>query len=126
MCIRDRARKVLSAAALTYVAGAAASILQLLSCLLYTSTPKDFVFNKLSQGISVILEIEMQGALKVKERYPETVLIFVTPPTAEELEARLRGRGTETEEVILSRLSRASEEVTYIDVYKRQVVCVIC
>lgn len=83
----------------------------------YYVTPKDFVFNKLSQGISVILEIEMQGALKVKERYPETVLIFVTPPTAEELEARLRGRGTETEEVILSRLSRASEEVTYMDKY---------
>ena len=83
----------------------------------YYGTPKDFVFNKLSQGISVILEIEMQGALKVKERYPETVLIFVTPPTAEELEASLRGRGTETEEVILSRLSRASEEVTYMDKY---------
>ena len=83
----------------------------------YYGTPKDFVFNKLSQGISVILEIEMQGALKVKERYPETVLIFVTPPTAEELEARLRGRGTETEEVILSRLSRASEEVTYMYKY---------
>ena len=83
----------------------------------YYGTPKDFVFNKLSQGISVILEIEMQGALKVKERYPETVLIFVTPPTAEDLEASLRGRGTETEEVILSRLSRASEEVTYMDKY---------
>ena len=65
----------------------------------YYGTPKDFVFDKLSQGISVVLEIEMQGALKVKERYPETVLIFVTPPTAEELEARLRGRGTETEDV---------------------------
>ena len=83
----------------------------------YYGTPKDFVFDKLSQGISVILEIEMQGALKVKEHYPETVLIFVTPPTAEELEARLRGRGTETEAVILSRLSRASEEVTYMDKY---------
>ena len=59
----------------------------------------------------------MQGALKVKERYPETVLIFVTPPSAGELEARLRGRGTETEEVILSRLSRASEEVAYMDKY---------
>lgn len=83
----------------------------------YYGTPKDFVFNKLNQGISVILEIEMQGALKVKERYPETVLIFVTPPTAEELGARLRGRGTETEDVILSRLSRASEEVAYMDKY---------
>ena len=83
----------------------------------YYGTPKDFVFDKLSQGISVVLEIEMQGALKVKERYPETVLIFVTPPTAEELEARLRGRGTETEDVIMSRLARAAEEVDYMDKY---------
>jgi guanylate kinase len=83
----------------------------------YYGTPQEFVFERLEEGISVILEIEMQGALKVKERYPETVLIFVTPPTAQELEARLRGRGTETEEVILSRLARASEEVAYMDKY---------
>lgn len=83
----------------------------------YYGTPKDFVFGKLNQGISVILEIEMQGALKVKEQYPETVLIFVTPPTAEELEARLRGRGTETEDVIQSRLARAAEEAVYMDKY---------
>lgn len=83
----------------------------------YYGTPKEFVFDKLNQGISVILEIEMQGALKVKERYPETVLIFVTPPTAGELEARLRGRGTETEDVIMSRLARAAEEVNYMDKY---------
>ena len=83
----------------------------------YYGTPKDFVFNKLDQGVSVILEIEMQGALKVKEQYPETVLIFITPPSADELESRLRGRGTETEEVIASRLSRASEEVEYMKQY---------
>lgn len=83
----------------------------------YYGTPKEFVFDKLSRGISVVLEIEMQGALKVKERYPETVLIFVTPPSAEELEARLRGRGTETEDVIASRLARAAEEVDYMDKY---------
>lgn len=83
----------------------------------YYGTPKEFVFSKLDQGVSVILEIEMQGALKVKEQYPETVLIFVTPPSAAELEARLRGRGTETEEVIVSRLSRASEEVEYMNKY---------
>ena len=83
----------------------------------YYGTPKDFVFDKLDQGVSVILEIEMQGALKVKEQYPETVLIFITPPSAEELESRLRGRGTETEEVIASRLSRASEEVEYMKQY---------
>ena len=83
----------------------------------YYGTPKEFVFNKLEQGISVILEIEMQGAIKVKEQYPETVLIFITPPTASELESRLRGRGTETEDVIASRLSRASEEVEYMKQY---------
>lgn len=83
----------------------------------YYGTPKDFVLDKLDRGISVVLEIEMQGALKVKERYPETALIFVTPPTVEELEARLRGRGTETEGVILSRLARAAEEVEYMNKY---------
>ena len=70
----------------------------------------------------MILEIEMQGALKVKERCPEALLIFVTPPTAEELERRLRGRGTETDEVIASRLSRAAEEVTYMEKYDYIVV----
>ena len=85
-------------------------------------TPKDFVYSKLDQGISVILEIEMQGALKVKEQYPETVLIFMTPPTAEELEERLRGRGTETEEVIASRLARAFEEAEYMKKYDYVVV----
>ena len=88
----------------------------------YYGTPKDFVYSKLDQGISVILEIEMQGALKVKEQYPETVLIFMTPPTAEELEERLRGRGTETEEVIASRLARAFEEAEYMKKYDYVVV----
>lgn len=88
----------------------------------YYGTPKDFVFSKLDQGVSVILEIEMQGALKVKEQYPDTVLIFVTPPNAEELEARLRGRGTETEEVICDRLSRASEEAEFMSKYDYVVV----
>ena len=84
----------------------------------YYGTPKDFVLNKLEAGISVVLEIEIQGALQVKERYPEAVLIFITPPTAEELESRLRGRGTETEEVIANRLSRAAEEVVYMENYE--------
>ena len=88
----------------------------------YYGTPKDFVFDRLEQGISVILEIEMQGALKVKERCPEALLIFVTPPTAEELERRLRGRGTETDEKIASRLARAAEEVSYMDKYDYIVV----
>lgn len=88
----------------------------------YYGTPKDFVFKKLDEGKSVILEIERQGALKVKEQYPETVLIFVTPPTAEELENRLRGRGSETEEQIAMRLSTAVEEAAYMSQYDYIVV----
>lgn len=76
----------------------------------YYGTPRSFVEEKLKAGIHVILEIEIQGALQVKARYPESVLIFVTPPSAEELERRLRGRGTETETVIRSRLEKACEE----------------
>ena len=63
----------------------------------YYGTPKDYVFKKLDEGFDVILEIEMQGALKVKEKFPETALIFITPPSADELKKRLVGRGTETE-----------------------------
>lgn len=59
----------------------------------YYGTPKDYVFKKLDEGFDVILEIEMQGALKVKEKFPETALIFITPPSADELKKRLVGRG---------------------------------
>lgn len=76
----------------------------------YYGTPKDYVEQQLASGKDVILEIEIQGALKVKAKRPDTVLIFVTPPTAEELEKRLIGRGTETMDVIKSRLRRANEE----------------
>ena len=60
----------------------------------YYGTPKDYVFKKLDEGFDVILEIEMQGALKVKEKFPETALIFITPPSADELKKRLVGRGS--------------------------------
>ncbi|MBR2188538.1 MAG: guanylate kinase [Eubacterium sp.] len=76
----------------------------------YYGTPKFYVEEQLQAGRDVILEIEIQGALAVKKMMPETVLVFVTPPTAEELEKRLKGRGTETEEVIRSRIRRAVEE----------------
>lgn len=76
----------------------------------YYGTPKDYVEQQLTAGKDVILEIEIQGALKVKAKRPDTVLIFVTPPSAEELEKRLIGRGTETMDVIKSRLRRANEE----------------
>ena len=70
----------------------------------------------------MILEIEIQGALKVKERFPESLLLFVTPPSAGELQRRLVGRGTETDEVIRQRLARASEESEGIEAYDYIVV----
>ncbi|WP_022765594.1 guanylate kinase [Butyrivibrio sp. XPD2006] len=88
----------------------------------YYGTPRKFVEDKLSQGIDVILEIEIQGALQIKEQYPDAVLLFVMPPSAAELEKRLRGRGTETEEVILQRLKRAKEESVGIEKYDYLVI----
>lgn len=76
----------------------------------YYGTPKAYVEKQLNMGKDVILEIEIQGALKVKKKMPNTLLLFVTPPSAEELKRRLVDRGTESMEVIESRLSRASEE----------------
>lgn len=76
----------------------------------YYGTPRFYVEEMLSQGKNVILEIEIQGAMKIKEKIPEAVLVFVTPPTIEELRSRLTGRGTETADVIASRLRRAAEE----------------
>ncbi len=83
----------------------------------YYGTPRKYVEDKLSQGIDVILEIEIQGALQIKERYNDAVLLFVMPPSAKVLEERLRGRGTETDEVIKKRLSRANEEAVGIENY---------
>ena len=76
----------------------------------YYGTPKSYVNEQLSAGKNVILEIEIQGALKVKEKFPDTLLLFVTPPSAEELKSRLVGRGTETMDVIEFRMNRAKEE----------------
>ncbi len=83
----------------------------------YYGTPKDYVFKKLEEGYDVILEIETQGALKVKEKYPDTLLIFIMPPTADEIYNRLVKRGTETEEVIMKRMRKAGEEVAFIEKY---------
>lgn len=83
----------------------------------YYGTPRSYVLEQMEAGRDVILEIEIQGALKVKEKFPDTLLLFVTPPSAEVLEQRLRGRGTETEEVIRGRLSRAVEEAEHMDQY---------
>ena len=83
----------------------------------YYGTPKAYVEQCLQDGKDVILEIEIQGALKVKEILPETVLVFVTPPSAEELRNRLEGRGTETADVICKRLARAVEEADGVENY---------
>lgn len=83
----------------------------------YYGTPKAFVDKQLEAGKDVILEIEVQGALQIKEKYPETLLLFVTPPSAEVLKDRLYGRQTETEDVIKNRLSRAYEESEWMDRY---------
>lgn len=88
----------------------------------YYGTPRRYVEERLSEGRDVILEIEIQGALKVKEQFPESLLMFVTPPSAAELEKRLVGRGTETKEAVASRLARASEESEGIESYDYIVV----
>lgn len=88
----------------------------------YYGTPRDYVEEKLNEGKDVILEIEIQGALKVKEAFPDTLLLFVTPPTAAELKDRLVGRGTETMDVIESRMSRACEEAEGMDQYDYLIV----
>lgn len=83
----------------------------------YYGTPRSYVEEMLSRGKNVILEIEIQGAMKIKEKIPEAVLIFVTPPDIQELKKRLEGRGTETKEVIASRLGRAAEEAEGMEDY---------
>jgi guanylate kinase len=88
----------------------------------YYGTPKAYVEEQLANGRDVILEIEIQGALKVKQKFPDTLLLFVTPPNATELKKRLIGRGTESMEVIESRLARAVREAEGIESYDYLIV----
>ena len=83
----------------------------------YYGTPCFYVEEQLRAGRDVILEIEMQGAMQVKQRFPEAVLVFVTPPSMKELEIRLKGRGTETDEVIAGRLRQAAAEAEVMRQY---------
>ena len=83
----------------------------------YYGTPKAYVDRKLEEGFDVILEIEIQGALNIKKKVPEAVLIYMLPPSARTLKERLTGRGTETEEVILKRMKRAAEEAVGVEEY---------
>lgn len=83
----------------------------------YYGTPREYVEKQLEKGKDVILEIEIQGALKVKKKFPTALLMFVMPPNATELRKRLEGRGTESQEVIAKRLKRAVEEAEGIEQY---------
>lgn len=76
----------------------------------FYGTPKEYVLQKLEEGKDVILEIEIQGARKIKEKIPDALLLFIAPPSVKELKKRLLGRGTETEEVIEARIERAEKE----------------
>ncbi|MCQ2551201.1 MAG: guanylate kinase [Clostridia bacterium] len=88
----------------------------------YYGTPKEKVVEKLSQGVDVILEIDIQGALNVKKAYEQAVLIFVVPPSMEVLRGRLEGRGTDSIETINMRLAETLKELTYMDQYDYVVV----
>ena len=88
----------------------------------YYGTPRDYVEEMLAAGRDVLLEIEIQGMHKVKKMFPDMLTLFVTPPSIAELAKRLRGRGTETEEVIRKRLARAAEEAKGMEDYEYLVV----
>lgn len=84
----------------------------------YYGTPRPFVMEKLEQGTDVILEIEMQGALKVKGKYPDAIMIFVVPPHGADLKERLIARGTEKHDKINDRLKRSHEEADLMHHYE--------
>ena len=83
----------------------------------FYGTPKSLVYEKIEQGKNVILEIEVAGAMQVKERCPEAVLIMLLPPSFAVQEERLRGRGTESEEKIQKRLRQTINEIPFVDKY---------
>lgn len=88
----------------------------------YYGTPKAYVEKMLNKGKNVLLEIEIQGALNIKKQMPDAALIFILPPSAEELKRRLIGRGTESMDVIEARLNRAKEEAEGIENYDYVIV----
>lgn len=88
----------------------------------YYGTPREYVEKQLAAGKDVILEIEIQGALKIRKQYPQALLLFVMPPSAQVLMNRLTGRGTESEEVIKKRMKRAAKEAEGIEKYDYIVV----
>ncbi|MFM2430924.1 MAG: Guanylate kinase [Cyanobacteriota bacterium] len=85
-------------------------------------TPRQPVEAQINAGTIVILEIELEGARQVRESFPEAYRIFILPPSFEELESRLRGRGTETDEVVAKRMRRAKEEIAAAGEFDIQIV----
>ncbi|MEC4985235.1 MAG: guanylate kinase [Oscillatoria sp. PMC 1068.18] len=88
----------------------------------YYGTPKAAVVKQIEQGKSVILEIEVVGARQIKQTFLDAFLIFILPPSVEELERRLRGRGNDAPEAIIKRLKRAAEELAVADAFDLQIV----
>ncbi len=88
----------------------------------YYGTPKDIIVEKINQGIDVILVIEIQGALKIKEILKETIFVFILPPTIKELRRRLEGRKTETKEVMMKRFKTAYREINEVNKYNYVVI----
>lgn len=88
----------------------------------YYGTPREYVVNMLNKGYDVFLEIEVQGALQVKENFADGVFIFLFPPSLEELKNRIVGRGTETNELVMNRLKEAKKEIELMDAYDYVVV----
>lgn len=83
----------------------------------YYGTPKDFVVEQITQGKNVLLEIDIQGALQVKKKYPEGIFVFILPPSMKTLKSRIEGRGSETPESLNKRLSCAYSEIELIKNY---------
>ncbi|GAK39796.1 guanylate kinase [Paenibacillus urinalis] len=88
----------------------------------YYGTPRDFVEETLNSGKDIILEIEVQGALKVKEKFPEGIFVFLLPPSLDELKDRIQGRGTENQATIDHRMSVAEQEISLLQQYDYAVV----
>ncbi|HIV74380.1 MAG TPA: guanylate kinase [Candidatus Pseudogracilibacillus intestinigallinarum] len=88
----------------------------------YYGTPRAYVEEQLEKGNDVFLEIEVQGALQVKENFPEGVFIFLFPPSLEELKNRIIGRGTESDELVRNRLKEAEKEISMMSEYDYVVV----
>ncbi|HHW47173.1 MAG TPA: guanylate kinase [Clostridiaceae bacterium] len=88
----------------------------------YYGTPREFIDSSLCLGYDVLLEIDVEGAANIKKLFPESVLVFILPPSFDELKKRIVGRGTEKPEVIQMRLEQAKKELGYISIYDYVVV----